>query len=176
MAGRLPSPPPSPAPAQESRDLAILTAPGDISFKIGGLATKLYWDFAYNTEGGHRATNEYFLAHHSSEDDLAWLAGIQLGKNVHAGDLSLDANFRRVGMDSIDPNLNESNFALSALNVQGFEVSVAYNFTDYLVGAITDYYAWRFDRSVTGGEATAGATLANARKVNVLQVDLNLKF
>jgi predicted porin len=164
------------APAQETRDLAILTAPGDVSFKIGGLATKVYWDFAYNTEGAHRATNEYFLAHHSSEDDYAWLVGLQLGTNAHTGDWSLDANFRRVGMDAIDPNLNESNFALSSLNVQGFEVSVAYNFTDYLVGAITDYYAWRFDHSITGGEATAGATLANARKVNVLQVDLNLKF
>jgi hypothetical protein len=164
------------APAQETRDLAILTAPGDISFKIGGLATKLYWDFGYNTEGGHRATNEYFLSHHSSEDDFAWLAGVQLGSNGHAGDWSLDANFRRIGMDSIDPNLNDSNFALSYLNVQGFQLSAAYNFTDYLVGAITYYYAWRFDRGITGGEATGGATLANARKVDVLQVDLNLKF
>jgi hypothetical protein len=163
-------------PTQETRDLSIITAPGDISFKLGGLATKLYWDFAYNTEGAHRATNEYFLSHHSSEDDYAWLAGIQLGTNQHAGDCSLDANFRRIGMDSIDPNLNDSNFALSYLNVQGFQVSLAYNLTDYCVAAITDYFAWRYDHAVTGGEATGGATLANARRVNVLQVDLNLKF
>jgi hypothetical protein len=163
-------------PAQETRDLAIITAPGDISFKIGGVATKLYWDFAYNTEGAHRATNEYFLNSHSSEDDYAWLTGVQVGANVHAGDWSLDANYRRVGMDAIDPNLNDSNFNLSYLNTQGFQVSVAYNFTDSLVGAITDFYSWRLDPAVTGGEATGGASLANARRVNVLQVDLNLKF
>jgi hypothetical protein len=163
-------------PAQETRDLAIITAPGDVSFKLGSLPAKFYWDFAYNTEGAHRATDEYFLAHRSSEDDYAWLVGLELGENEHKGDWSLDANWRRVGMDSIDPNLNDSNFALSYLNVQGVEVGLAYSFTDSFVGAITDYYAYQFDRSVTGGEATGGASLANAKSVNVLQVDLNLKF
>jgi hypothetical protein len=60
--------------------------------------------------------------------------------------------------------------------VEGVAVSAAYSFTDFMVGAITYYYAWQFDHSITGGEATGGATLANARKVEVLQVDLNLKF
>jgi len=164
------------APADESRDLAILTAPGDVSFKLGGVATKLYWDFAYNTEGAHRATDEYFLSTHSSEDDYAWLVGLQIGDNIHAGDWSLYANYRRVGMDSIDPNLNDSNFALSYLNVQGIKIAVAYNFTDSLVGDITYYHSWLLDHGITGGEATGGASLANAKTTDVLQVDLNLKF
>lgn len=164
------------APAQETRDLAIITAPGDVSFKIDGIASRLYWDFAYNTEGGSRATNEYFLSTHSSEDDIAWLAGFQLGSNIRAGDWSLTGDYRRIGMDSIDPNLNDSNFALSSLNVQGFRVSVAYNFTDSLVGDITYFHTWLLDHSITGGEATGGAALANAKATDVLQVDLNLKF
>ena len=164
------------APAQETRDLAILTAPGDVSFKLGGLATKLYWDFAYNTEGSNRATHEYFLSTHSSEDDYAWLVGLQLGQNIHAGDWSIEANYRRVGMDAIDPNLNDSNFALSNINVQGIKVAVAYNFTDYLVGDVTYFHSWLLNHGITGGEATSGAALANARMTDVLQVDLNLKF
>ena len=163
-------------PAEETRNLAVITAPGDVSFHIDGIASKLYWDFAYNTEGGNRATNEYFLSSHSSEDDFAWLAGLQLGSNIRAGDWSLSADYRRIGMDSIDPNLNDSNFALSSLNVQGTRVSVAYNFTDSLVGDVTYFHAWQLDSAITGGEATGGAALANAKKVDVLQVDLNLKF
>lgn len=164
------------APAQETRDLAIITAPGDISFKLGGIATKVYWDFAYNTEGSSRAVNEYFLSNHSSEDDVAWLAGVQLGENNRAGDWSLYANYRQVGMDAIDPNLNDTNFALSYLNVQGIKIGVAYNFTDSLVGDITYFKSWFLRSGLTGGEATGGAQLANAKSVDVLQVDLNLKF
>jgi hypothetical protein len=163
-------------PAEETRDLFIITAPGDISLNIAGLATKVYWDFAYNTEGSSRATNEYFLRTHSSEDDFAWLAGLQLGSNLHAGDWSFSGNYRRVGMDSVDPNLNDSDVALSYLNVQGIELRLAYNFTDYLVGAVNYYYDWQLNHAITGGEATGGATLANVRKVEVLQVDLGIKF
>jgi hypothetical protein len=163
-------------PAEETRDLSIITAPGDVSFKLGGINTKFYWDFAYNTEGDHRATNEYFLATHSSKDDFAWLVGLQMGQNNHAGDWSAYVNYRQVGMDSIDPNLNDSNFALSYLNVQGVKIGVAYNFTDSLVGDITFFKSWQYNRGITGGEATGGAELANAKTTDVLQVDLNLKF
>jgi hypothetical protein len=164
------------SPAEETKDLALITAPGDISFKIGGLATKVYWDFSYNVDGSARSTNEYFLTSHSSEDDFAFLAGIQFGNNNHAGDWSLFANYRRVGMDSIDPNLNDSEFALSYLNVQGVKVGFAYNFTDSFVGALTYYGAWNLRHGLTGGEATSGALLGNANSVDVFEVDLNLKF
>ena len=168
--------PASIAPAQETRDLSIITAPGDVSFRLGGIPTKLYWDFAYNTEGADRATTEYFLSTHSSQDDYAWLVGLQLGQNIHAGDWSVYANYRRVGMDSIDPNLNDSNFALSYLNVQGFKIGLSYNFTDSFVGALTYFHSWQLDRGITGGEATGGAQLGNAKTTDVLQADLNLKF
>jgi hypothetical protein len=164
------------SPGQETRDLAILTAPGDISFKIDGIGTKLYWDFAYNTEGGSRATNEYFLATHSTEDDYAWLVGLQMGSNNKAGDWSVYADYRRVGMDSIDPNLNDNYFGLGSVNDQGVNIGVAYNFTDSLVGAVTYYHSWLLRQGITGGEATGGATLANVKTSDVLQVDLNLKF
>jgi hypothetical protein len=163
-------------PAQETRDLSIITAPGDVSFTLGTVPAKLYWDFAYNTEGEHRATTEYFLSTHSAEDDYAWLVGLQFGQNIHTGDWSAYANYRQVGMDSIDPNLNDSNFALSYLNVQGIKIGVAYNFTDSFVGAVTYFKSWQLNRAITGGEATGGAQLANAKTTDVLQVDLNLKF
>jgi len=163
-------------PAHETGDLAILTAPGDVSFKLDGIASKFYWDFAYNTEGSSRASNEYFLNTHSTEDDFAWLVGIQLGTNNRAGDWSLTTDYRRIGMDSLDPNLDEVSFDLSYINVQGVDVRLAYNFTDSLVGAIHFAHSWILNSAITGGEATTGAALANAKTVDVLQVDMNLKF
>ncbi len=164
------------SPAQETKDLFLITAPGDVSFKIGGINTKVYWDFAYNTEGRARAVNEYFLTSHSSQDDFAWLAGVQFGKNEHAGDWSFFANYRQVGMDSIDPNLNNPYFAIGDLNSEGPNVGFAYNLTDALVGALTYYHSDLLRHGILGGEATGGADLGNAKSTDVVQVDLNLKF
>ena len=163
-------------PTAETRDIALITAPGDVTFQLGGLKTKVYWDFSYNAESSERSSREYFLSNHSAQDDFAWLAGIQVGDNAKAGDWSVFANYRPVGLDAIHPNLNDSEFALSYLNVQGVKLGVAYNFTDSLVGAITYYGAWNLRGGITGGEATGGSQLANAKKVDVLEVDMNLKF
>jgi len=163
-------------PGGETRDLAIITAPGDVSFKLGGIGSRFYWDFAYNAEGSARATNEYFLTTHTAEDDFAWLGGFQLGNNLRAGDWSVLVDYRRIGMDSTDPNLACASFDLSYINIQGVRVGLAYNFTDSLVGAINYTHCWILRPSITGGEATSGAALANAKTVDVLQVDMNLKF
>jgi hypothetical protein len=130
------------------RDELILLAPGDISFKIGKLPVKLYWDFAYNLHGNDRWNNEYgplfndvtFNAARTAvtgfrsssrvspsfSDNLAWLVGIQLGQNKKQGDWSIFGNFRQIGLTSIDPNINDSDWALSNLNMQGFKFGLAY--------------------------------------------------
>jgi hypothetical protein len=85
------------------------------------------------------------------------------------------ADFRRIGMDSIDPNLDEVTWDLSYINMEGFHVRVAYSLTDSLVGSLNFSHSWQL-RGITGGEATGGAALANAKAVDVLQLDMNLKF
>lgn len=178
-----------------TRDLNILLIPGDISFKIGELKTKVLWDFAYNFEGRKRVENIYRLTSpapvgddgvpdpddvrkgHSNVDDYAFLAGFQLGENKKKGDWSVLANYRQTGLGAVDPNLNDSDFALGELNTRGIKVGVAYNFTDFCIGAVTYMKAWNLRQTLPGGgEATGGAAIAEANDVDVLQVDLNLKF
>ncbi len=178
-----------------TRDLNILLIPGDISFKIGELKTKVLWDFAYNFEGRKRVENIYRLTSpapvgddgvpdpddvrkgHSNVDDYAFLAGFQLGENKKKGDWSVLANYRQTGLGAVDPNLNDSDFALGELNTRGIKVGVAYNFTDFCIGAVTFMKAWNLRQTLPGGgEATGGAAIAEANDVDVLQVDLNLKF
>ena len=55
-------------------------------------------------------------------------------------------------------------------------MGAAYNFTDAVVGAVTYMHSTQLRSGITGGEATGGAQLANAREVDVLQVDLLVKF
>ncbi|MGC3992368.1 MAG: putative porin [Chthoniobacteraceae bacterium] len=173
-----------------SRKLSILTAPGDISFKVMGIPTKFYWDFAYNTQGHGRASDLYYLykpytsegvttvrLDHKTQDDIAWLAGVMVGQNKKAGDLSFNANFRQTGIDAVDPNLNDSDFALGVLNTQGVKAGFTYNFTDAFTGSVCYMYAWNLRKDMYEGEAaTIDQKIANGNNVQVLQVDLMLKF
>jgi hypothetical protein len=186
------------------RDLFILLAPGDITYKIFNQPLSLYWDFAYNTEGNDRFNKDYgpLFSHYfyvgksttpsfsgrvepSLSDNLAWLVGLRLGANNKAGDFSLSADYRQVGISSIDPNINSSNFALSNLNTEGWEFNAAYNFTDFLTGVLTFYYSDALTKNLYGGFATGnvpGVTstqqwpIARDRHDMVFQANILMKF
>ena len=173
-----------------TRNLNFLLLPGDLAFKFAGIKTKLYWEFSYNLEGRKRVENTYLLSYeqdrngdfelerikdHSSRDDYAFLVGIQLGENKKKGDWSLLVNYRRVGLAGVDPNLNDSDFAESELNMQGFKFGVAYNLTDFAILGVTYQTAWQI-RDILGGEATEDNAVADSNAVQTLQVDLNVKF
>jgi hypothetical protein len=191
------------------RDLNILLAPGDITYKLYGKPLSLYWDFAYNFTGNERFNRDYgpLFAHYfyvgnsatpsfsqrwspSFSDNSAWLIGLRYGENKKAGDFSASVDYRQVGISSIDPNLNSSNFALSNLNSEGFEINLAYNFTDFLTAILTVYYSEALNRNLYGGYATGNVLMPNGvqypnsqqypiardRRDMVLQANLLMKF
>lgn len=164
------------------RNLSVITAPGDVSFSVCGLRTKVLWDFSYNTQGDERAQKILGLtgtganSAHTSQDDIAWLAGVQVGQNKTAGDWSVMSSFRQTGIAAVDPNLNDSDFANGYLNMQGVKTGIAYSLTDSAVFAVTYYDAWNLRPNLVGGQATGGNKIASMNAVQILQVDLNLKF
>ena len=179
-----------------TRNLNLLLLPGEIGFKLGGLKTKVLWDLSYNIEGRKRVEDIYnlvtlrqdggsrddgtnrttFKSEYSSTDNFAFLIGLQIGENRKQGDWSFLANYRQIGIGAVDPNLNDSDWGQSELNMRGFKVSTAYNFTDFLVGALTYQYAWNLRDNLIGGEATGGNAIADANEVQTVQVDLSVKF
>lgn len=173
-----------------SRNLSLLLAPGDVSFSVAGVKTKFFWDFAYNTQGKSRAEDIYrlttavvqpdgstkIISKHNSEDDFAYQVGVQLGENKKAGDWSLLASWRQTGIAAVDPNLNDSDFALGELNTRGVKLSLAYSPTSYTEARVTYMYAWNLRDNLFGGEATGGNAIGDANNVQVLQVDLGVKF
>jgi hypothetical protein len=188
----------SPTVSGATRNINLLLAPGDITFKLLDHKVKFLWDFAYNIEGRKRYEDVYdlvtfnndagqssdddvvdpddFSSNHKFIDDIAFLAGFQIGENKKAGDWSLLAYYRQAGVSSIDPNLNDSDFAGSRLNTRGFKTSLAYNFTDFAVGALTYQYAWNLRDDLVGGQATGGAAIADTNNISIFQVDFTLKF
>ncbi len=181
-----PAPGSLPAITGETRKLSILTAPGDISFKIGSLKTKVYWDFAYNMDGAGRYNDIYQLRTgnptydayrgYRTRDGIAWLAGVQLGETKKKGDWSVLANYRETGIASVDPNLNDSDFALGELNTRGFKLSLAYQIADAVVLNLTGMIAWNLDQNLSGGRATNAPAIAHDNSVNIIQADINIKF
>lgn len=178
----------------ETRDLAIITAPGDVTAKIGPVPVKTYWDFAYNTAGNKRVNDIYGLhqtlppaapgegprniGDHRTRDDFAWLLGLQLGQNKKAGDLSVFVNYRETGIGAVDPNLNDSDFALGELNTRGIKTGITFNLTDFATVAATYYNANNLRKDLVGGFATGGPSngVADANSVQVFQFDVNVKF
>jgi hypothetical protein len=186
--------------------LAIFTAPGEFDWKAWDIPFKLYWDFAYNTQGKERIQNTYLFGaptdnafttafrreNQNLGDNVAWLAGVQVGQNKKKGDWSVKGDFRQVGLGAVDPNINDSDFADSFLNQQGIKVQSVYNFTDFLTGSITYFNTWNykanlFANSGTGaipstggtalnGESATAYTLAAANTTQRVQVDLMWKF
>jgi hypothetical protein len=185
-------------------DLAIITAPGEFDWKLWDLPFKAYWDFALNLDGKSRVQNVYLFPDGGSVtnswrnqnqglgDNIAWLAGLQVGQNKKKGDWSIQGDFRQIGLGAVDPNINDSDFADSYLNQQGVRIQSQYNFTDFLTGSITYFNTWNYKSNLfdsspaltpgasgnTAANPNAAATyaLAPANATQRVQVDLMWKF
>jgi len=112
--------------------LVLITAPGEFDWKMLDLPFKFYWDFDVNLEGKQRIQDVYLattagtaptpagLATQAQNtglgDNIAWLAGLQIGQNKKKGDWSIKADYRQVGLGANDPNLQDSDWADSFLN------------------------------------------------------------
>jgi hypothetical protein len=178
------------------RDELFLLAPGEISFKLGKIPVSVYWDLSYNLLGDDRfndvygplfgsvtytKTNTPVFSNRlrpSFSDNFAWLVGVRAGQNKKAGDLGGLVDFRQIGIDAVDPNINSDDFGNSFLNMQGVRVNLAYNLTDFAVISFTGWFSWNLTGSLYGGFATTPSSfpLANVNAAQTFAVDLLLKF
>jgi hypothetical protein len=156
------------------KGLKIITAPGDVSFKVGAAPVKVLWDFAYNTDAAGRIAayggSDTVTAYNpTGTDKLAWLAGLQYGENKKKGDWSLLANWRVVGSAAVDSSINDSDWSLSRTNMQGPKGGFVYNVGDAFTVAATYYLGNNIRKELT-------TSPANANSVRVLQIDASVKF
>ena len=152
--------------------LKLVLAPGDVSFNVAGIKTKAVWDFSYNLAANKRlpAYAAYTgTTTPSDEDKYAYLGGFVLGENKKKGDWSLLANWRRVGLTAVDSSINDSDWALSRTNMQGYKGSYVYNLGDATTLGASYYRANNIRPTVNFGPA-------DSNTVWVWQLDLVVKF
>jgi hypothetical protein len=156
--------------------LELFQAPGEVDWKMWNVPFRVYWDLDINTDGKARVqdvllgannplvttggvhsvlsaaqarVNDATLKQNTGlGDNVAWLAGLQVGQNKKKGDWSIRGDFRQVGLGAIDPNENDSDWGDSFLNQQGIKISSKYNFTDFLTGSITYYNTWNYKQNL----------------------------
>ena len=165
----------------ETQSRHLPTAPGDISFNLGGLKTKIYWDVAYNTTGEDRYNNVYQLKEFGSRayrprDAFAWLVGLQFGEIKKRGDWQAFVNYRQTGIASVDPNINDNEAGGGALNMRGFKFALAYAITDFVVLQGTGYVFSDLEPNLYGGRATSVGGIAPYKGYKEATVELNIKF
>jgi len=137
-----------------------------------GTAFKVYWDSSYNTTGGTRAYRVYGLNPTLfSKGATAWLTGLgySYGTGKVQGDYSAKLDYRSVGVTSVDPNTNDSDWGLSKVNQKGWKLALAYNVTDF-----TNFNLTYFDTKIIQQGMTFA--LGNLDRSHELLVDLVVKF
>ncbi len=133
-----------------TRNLYVAFFNGDVQFPVGPVKGKVFWDFAYNFEGGDARQPDSRRGGKLRHDKIAWVAGFQIGEPKRKGDWYVSAEYAQVGVGSIDPNLNDTNFGLSRLNVQGFRLALGYNIETWLRAEVWYYGAWNLDKNLHG--------------------------
>ncbi len=149
-------------------NLQVLLLPGDVSTEFGGQKVKFQWDLAYNLDGQNRSFNNNIARSNASgTDNLAWLAGFQIGENNKKGDWSAVVNYRQVGLSAVDSAITDPDFGFGQTNVSGFKVGFAYN-----LGAATTIGAsyYQVDNLRTG------ITQPGYNSAQIIQADVSVKF
>ncbi len=153
--------------------LLVLEVPMEFGFKIGELPFRIFGDFAVNFDADDRAA----AAGHPEAGDqrYAYQIGAGIGQLKAKHDWQLQAFWQHTEQYSLDPNLVDSDFFDSRVNIEGVVVQGGYAITDAIVFNLSYGYGRRADKSLgTGG--VADIAINPLDKYQIFQADLNVKF
>jgi putative porin len=153
--------------------LLILETPVEFGFKIGELPVRIFGDFAVNFDADDRAIA---AGHPEAKDQrYAWQLGAGIGQLKAKHDWQLQAFWQHTEQYSLDPNLVDSDFFDSRVNMEGIVVQAGYALSDAVIFNLSYGYGRRSDRSLgTGGAGDIGINPLD--KYQLFQADLNVKF
>lgn len=166
-----------------TRNLSIATFNGDVKVGLGPVKVKAYAQGAYNFQGGARVAQEYGTlatggvtaqGKDGTTDKVAFATGVTVGSDYQIkkkGDYVFLAEYRQVGLGSVDPNLNDSDFNFSRLGFRGVKVAGSYGFFPWLIGSVTYYGS-----NNLGSEKNLNIAVGNYNASHIVQFDLTAKF
>jgi len=153
--------------------LLVLEVPAEFGFKIGEIPFRIFGDFAVNFDADDRAA----AAGHPDKGDqrYAYQIGAGIGQLKTKGDLQLQAWWQHTEQYALDPNLVDSDFFDSRVNIEGVVVQGGYALSDAIIFNLSYGYGRRADKTLgTGGVADIG--INPMEKYQIFQADLNVKF
>jgi hypothetical protein len=153
--------------------LLVFDLPVEVGWKLGELPMRLFADFAVNLDGDDRAA----AAGHPGKGDqrYAYQVGICAGQLKKKGDWQLNVFWQRQDQYALDPNLVDTEFWDSKLNLQGIGMTLAYMLSDAVWAQLLYGYAEQADHSLgTGGFGDIG--INPMKNYQIFQADLNIKF
>jgi putative porin len=153
--------------------LMVLETPIEFGFKIGELPVRIFGDFAVNFEGDDRAIA---AGHPEAQDQrYAYQIGAGIGQLKAKHDWQLQAFWQHTEQYALDPNLVDSDFFDSRVNIEGVVVQAGYAVSDAVIFNLNYGYGRRSDKSLgTGGAGDIGINPLD--KYQIFQADLNVKF
>ena len=176
--------------ANATRNFAIGTLNTDVKFDLGKFKVKVYGQAAYNFTGGKRILNEYASPYvpiasspagyltarglDDTVDKLAFSTGFTFGSDYQIkkkGDYVFLAEYRQVGLGSVDPNLNDSDWNYSRLGFRGIKGAFSYGFFPWLIGSVT-----YFGSNNLGHEKNLNIGVGNYNASHLFEIDLTAKF
>jgi len=153
--------------------LLVFDLPAEVGWKLGDLPMRLFADFAVNLDGDDRAA----AAGHPNKGDqrYAYQIGAGVGQLKRKGDWQFTVFYQRQDQYSLDPNLVDTEFCDSKLNLQGIGVTLGYMLSDAVWVQLLYGYAEQADRSLgTGG--FGDIAINPVKNFQLFQADLNFKF
>jgi hypothetical protein len=153
--------------------LLVLETPMEFGFKIGELPVRIFGDFAVNFDADDRAR----AAGHPEAGDqrCAWQLGAGIGQLKTMHDWQLQAFWQHTEQYGLDPNLVDSDFFDSRVNMEGVVVQAGYAISDAVIFNLSYGYGRRSDKSLgAGGVGDIGINPLD--KYQIFQADLNVKF
>jgi polyhydroxyalkanoate synthesis regulator phasin len=165
--------------------LDITEIPAELNYMAtSSIGLRVYGDYVYN----HSAQDRANLANQSAfgGEDTSWLLGLRIasakdlksfeGNKAKAGDWSANIWYQEIAAYAQDPNLNDSDFFDSRLNLKGGVFKAQYNLEDNVWFNLAYGHGTRLNRSL-GTPYTAGNDLGlNIDKMDLLQLDVTYKF
>jgi len=186
-------------------DLEIVECPAEFNVKImntplGNLQARIFGDIAYNYKGDDRARAAFAAApaafpgskHAITGQNVAYQVGIGLGsegpvygptQGLVYGSASRKHNWevrfywQSIDQYALDVNLLDADFFEGRANMQGFYTSVAYCFSDAIIGTLRYGSATRINNQLgTGGNNPDLFALNPVTNYQIVQADLTYRF
>jgi hypothetical protein len=153
--------------------LFVFDLPGEIGWKLGKIPMRFFADFAVNLEGDERAA----AAGHPSQGDqrYAYQVGLALGQLKKKSDWQIAAFWQRQDQFALDPNLVDTEFFDSKLNLQGIGITLGYMLSDAVSVNLLYAYARHAD-SVLGTGGLGDISINPVTDFQLFQADLNWKW